>query len=205
MTRRPYHHGDLRAALLAAADAELTEAGPDRFTLRGCARRAGVTHSAPATFFPDVAALLSEVAALAFEELTADLIAASKGIGDPLARMIAAGRAYALFAVRRPQHFRLMWVNERLDKSNTHLVAAARACFAVPVDCIASLYGHPDPMGDPVLAARVIALWSMIHGAADLLVSGQLDASGLGSREAIAEVVIPLMLAEHFAAKGSQP
>lgn len=205
MPRRPYHHGDLRAALLAAADAELTEAGPDRFTLRGCARRAGVSHSAPATFFPDVSALLSEVAASAFEELTADLIAASNGIGDPLARIIAAGRAYALFAVRRPQHFRLMWVNERLDKSNTHLVAAARACFAVPVGYIASLYGHPDPMGDPILAARVIALWSMIHGAAALLISGQLDASGLGSREAIAEVVIPPMLAEHFGPIGSQP
>jgi AcrR family transcriptional regulator len=65
--RRSYHHGDLRAALLAAAERELAANGVESFTLRGCARRAGVSHAAPAHHFPDVR-LLTEMAIMGFQE-----------------------------------------------------------------------------------------------------------------------------------------
>src|SRR5262245_3431916 len=67
--RDSYHHGDLRAALLKAAEAELAENGIEGFTLRGCARRAGVSHAAPAHHFKDVRAILTELAADGFEKL----------------------------------------------------------------------------------------------------------------------------------------
>ena len=60
--RDGYHHGDLRAALIAAAEEELAENGVDGFTLRGCARRAGVSHAAPAHHFKDVRALFTALA-----------------------------------------------------------------------------------------------------------------------------------------------
>ena len=204
MPARPYHHGDLRAALLLAADAELIESGIDGFTLRGCARRAGVSHSAPATFFRDVSAFLSELAAISFEELTLGMQAAAAETAHPVDRMIAVGRAYALFALRKPAHFRLMWRNERLDKTSERLRAASAAAFAVPVDCIALLYGNTAPMADPMLAGRVVALWSMIHGVTELLISGQLDAGGYGSPEATLEAVLPPMISEHFSKSGTR-
>ena len=60
--RKPYHHGDLRAALIAAAEAELIEKGADAFSLRGTAKRAGVSHAAPAHHFRDANALLDALA-----------------------------------------------------------------------------------------------------------------------------------------------
>ena len=76
---RPYHHGDLRAALLRAATGELAENGVERFTLRGCARRAGVSHAAPAHHFGDVTGLLTEVALDAFGGLAASIARTAQG------------------------------------------------------------------------------------------------------------------------------
>ena len=71
--KKDYHHGDLRNALLAAAREELIEKGPEKFSLRGCAKRAGVSHAAPAHHFKDTEALLQAVAADGFAQLTAEL------------------------------------------------------------------------------------------------------------------------------------
>lgn len=67
----PYHHGALRDALLAAAESVLNESGLEGFTLRECARRAGVSHGAPAHHFGDARGLLSAFAAQSFDQLEA--------------------------------------------------------------------------------------------------------------------------------------
>ena len=64
-----YHHGDLKTALIRAADEILAEHGLEGFSLRAAARRAGVSAAAPAHHFGDTAGLLSEVAVLGFDEL----------------------------------------------------------------------------------------------------------------------------------------
>ncbi len=71
--RQRYHHGALKDALVAAAEAILLESGVAGFSLRAAARRAGVSPSAPAHHFGDAAGLLAEVAARGFEELARDL------------------------------------------------------------------------------------------------------------------------------------
>ena len=60
---RNYHHGDLRAALLIAARSIVEEQGAEAFTLREAARRAGVSHGAPAHHFGDKTGLLTALAA----------------------------------------------------------------------------------------------------------------------------------------------
>ena len=67
--RRDYHHGDLRRALLDATEALLLESGLETFSLRECARRAGVSHGAPAHHFGDVRGLLTAFATVGFERL----------------------------------------------------------------------------------------------------------------------------------------
>jgi AcrR family transcriptional regulator len=194
----PYHHGNLRSALIEAGHSELEEAGCEGFTLRSCARRAGVSHAAPATFFPSITAFFTAIASESFADLARQMEKATMAIDGPLERMVAMGLAYAKFAFRQPEHFRLMWRNERLYLDDADLRAASGAAFAHPVSCIARLYDHPDPMSDRSLAPRVIALWSMIHGATELTLSGQLDASGLGPHVTIVQAVLPAMITEHF-------
>lgn len=195
---RTYHHGNLRTALIEAGNAELEEVGIEGFTLRSCARRAGVSHAAPATFFPSVTNFFTALAAESFDALTRRMAKAVRTVDAPVDRMIAIGLAYAGYAIDRPEHFRLMWRKERLDRMDPLLVAAAGTAFAYPIDCVARLYGHPSPMSDPTLAVRVVALWSMIHGATELTLSGQLDASGLGAPTSIIGAILPPMITEHF-------
>ena len=97
-----YHHGDLRAALLAAAETELDERGVESFSLRGVARRAGVSHAAPAHHFRDVRGLLTALAAEGFARFLAAQRAREAAAGaDPHNRMVRP-RASAISTSRSP-------------------------------------------------------------------------------------------------------
>jgi AcrR family transcriptional regulator len=174
---RSYHHGDLRAALLRAAEEELAERGIDGLTLRGCARRAGVSHAAPAHHFAGVAGLLSELAATGFERLAAAIGARSAGLPPgSLDHIVASAAGYVDFARANPHLFRLMFRHDRLDHDNARAQAAAAAAFALPVQAVAAHTGLADPMAEPGAQRLVVALWSIAHGLADLAVNGQFDA-----------------------------
>src|SRR5215510_7417064 len=95
---RPYHHGDLRRAVIETAMGMLNEDKGWQFTLREVARRAGVSHAAPYKHFPDKAALLSEMALLGFDRLHEALTKARQRRSKSLREeFFAVGRAYVRF------------------------------------------------------------------------------------------------------------
>ena len=144
-----YHHGDLRAALLEAAEVELAEKGVQGFTLRSCARRAVVSHAAPAHHFADVTALLTEMAAIGFERLTRTMRERrAMAAADPRSQFVASGEGYIAFALANPQHFALMFGRAELDRANTRFAAAGKAAFGELLDVIAGLTGTADPASD---------------------------------------------------------
>src|ERR1700684_1459737 len=91
---RPYHHGDLRRALIDAALALVTEEQDWAFSLREVARRAGVSHNAPYNHFPEKRDLLGAVAAAGFEVLAERTGSSLEGLTDARARLLACGRAF---------------------------------------------------------------------------------------------------------------
>ena len=96
----PYHHGDLRQAMLQAAGEVLEELGLERFTLRECARRAGVSHGAPAHHFGDVRGLLTALVAGGFEQLLVWMDEHEAAApGDAFSQLAANGKAYLAFAL----------------------------------------------------------------------------------------------------------
>src|SRR5215831_8690612 len=107
--RKTYHHGNLREVLVDAAIQFIAEVGPAGFTLREVARRAGVSHNAPYRHFADRKKLLAAVAAQGFRELTGAMRDATQGQAEPLDRLKVAGLAYIEFALRRPEHFAVMF------------------------------------------------------------------------------------------------
>src|ERR1700742_1157852 len=70
---RPYHHGDLRRALIDAATRLLETEGPSALSLRAVAREAGVSPAAPYHHFKDKGELLAAVAQQGWEMLNASL------------------------------------------------------------------------------------------------------------------------------------
>src|ERR1700681_1736408 len=110
MTRsEPYHHANLRKTLLDAAVTLIGEVGPAAFTLREVARRAGVSHNAPYRHFRDKDALLAAVAAQGFRELTRAMREAGERQSKALDRLKQSGLAYVAFAIRRAEHFTVMF------------------------------------------------------------------------------------------------
>src|SRR5260370_40869028 len=121
-----YHHGALRDALLEAAESILIREGIQGLTLRASAREAGVSHAAPKNHFGDVSGLLSELAALGFDRLSASMLAETNDGQKPSERMRAIGRGYVDFARTNPALFLLMFLSERLDFSRPALVEAGK-------------------------------------------------------------------------------
>ncbi|MGQ0566656.1 MAG: TetR/AcrR family transcriptional regulator [Gemmobacter sp.] len=170
--KTPYHHGDLRAALLAAAEAELAASGIEAFSLRQVARRAGVSHAAPAHHFGDVQGVLTALAAEGYRRFLA-VQAAHEAQADPAPRsqLVAAGVGYVAFAMERPALFRLLFGSKRPDYSDPDLRAAAEAAYGHLTQQVQAAGG----LG----MADVAAAWAVAHGLADLMAAGRLKGMDL--------------------------
>src|SRR5215216_1788336 len=158
---RPYHHGDLRRALLEAAVQAIAEVGPAAVSLRDLARRVGVSHAAPAYHFGDKAGLLTAVAADGFERLAATLRQAYQTTGS----FLEVGVAYVRFAVTHRAHFEVMFRPELYRTEDAELVRARDAARALLYPPAAEAANSPDGADD--LRAG-IAAWSLVHGLATL-------------------------------------
>ena len=168
---RPYHHGDLRTALLSAAESELAERGMEGFSLRSVAKRAGVSHAAPAHHFDDAQGLLTALAAEGFRQfLAAQATREAVAEADPASQLVAAGLGYVDFALTRPALFRLLWQSERPDFGDADLGQAARAAYTHLVEQVTGAGGRTT--------ADEAAVWAIAHGLADLLAAGRLKSVG---------------------------
>ena len=164
-----YHHGDLRAVLLEAGEAELSERGIEAFSLRGVAKRAGVSHAAPAHHFGDVNGLLSDLAALGHRRFVAlQKVRQRRAVKDGAAQLVAAGLGYIDFATANPALFRLMFSSKRPDFCRGELAEAATIAFEKLLDDVGRYRGG-DPRKDDAVMADAMSTWAMVHGLADLL------------------------------------
>jgi len=164
-----YHHGDLRAALLAEASLLLEQDGVDAVTFRGLARRLGVSHAAPSYHFADREDLLLELGAhghvLLAEAMQSRL---DEGVDEPL---VAMGKGYLDFAMSYPQHFRLMFAGVAGMNAAAH-PAFAQAGNRTGAMLVTTASGSVDPADDP---ARWLKPWAMVHGLATLWNDGGLN------------------------------
>jgi AcrR family transcriptional regulator len=158
---RPYHHGDLPRALLEAAIQAIAEVGPAAVSLRDLARRAGVSHAAPAHHFGDKAGLLTAVATDGFERLAVTLRETYQTTGS----FLEVGVAYVRFAVNHRAHFEVMFRPELYHSDDPELVRAREQARSLLYPPAAEAANSPDSGGD--LRAGVAA-WSLVHGLATL-------------------------------------
>ncbi|WP_026248964.1 TetR/AcrR family transcriptional regulator [Streptomyces sp. LaPpAH-108] len=163
--RSSYHHGDLRRAVLTAALDAIAAEGPAGLSLRDLARRAGVSHAAPAHHFKDRTGLLTAIAAEGFG-LLAEAVREAPDLRE-------AGVRYVRFAREHPAHFQVMFSPELLRADDLELTTAR----ALAGDALSAVVAAVDP-GDRGPDARLasVAAWSLAHGFATLLLGHNLDA-----------------------------
>lgn len=162
---------DVREALLAAALRLIETLPEDRVSLRACARLAGVSHAAPAHYFPSRAALMSAVLARAFDTLTAAMEAARDAAGDdPHDRLKATGLAYVDFGLSRPALYRMMFQTAYLQIPDSMMAQSGAVCRAVLHDAVATT---PRPGGMDIASGMALA-WTAVHGIVALVGSGMI-------------------------------
>jgi AcrR family transcriptional regulator len=203
--RERYHHGALREALLDACGQLLAEQGPSGFSLRECARRAGVSHGAPAHHFGDARGLLTAYATLGFERLAdaSRRALAAQAAAAPAVRLAALAAAYLGFALAQPAQFRLMFRRDAIDAADEALLEAGNASYDLLAATVDELLAALAPAAR---RERLWLVWSSVHGLATLVLDGALVHQGLDpSRpEACVEATRPVFaaLAEALAAGG---
>lgn len=172
MSKDTYHHGNLGEALLDAVEAIIDEKGLAGVSLREAARRAGVSHSAPAHHFGDKQGMLTAYAVRGFREFGRRMRRAYEAAGDdPQERFEAIGRTYIQFALENRNTFEMMFREEHHTPDDPALRDAAESAFGVLMDAVdgmkaSGLIGDADPM--------IVALgaWSRVHGMAALWLDG---------------------------------
>jgi AcrR family transcriptional regulator len=178
-TLRPYHHGNLRSALLEHAERALAERGAGALSLRELAREIGVSHAAPQRHFADKQALLDALAESGFERLGERLQAAADAAGAGFEdRLKALARAYVGFAVEHGELLELMYAAKHGPEASERLRAAGEQAFAAPRALIAEGQASGEVVGgEPERVAT--AAWAMVHGIASMASSGMLDGATL--------------------------
>ncbi len=165
-----YHHGDLRNALINAGLEILAQEGINALSLRKVARRAGVSHAAPYRHFADKEALIAAIAEEGYQKLAQQMEQAAAQFPDkPHTQFLETGWAYVQFALENPDHLRVMFggfsENCALDTGSS---------FDLLVNAIqADQEAGSIAPGDPLQLA--LAVWSMVHGLAILLIENKVS------------------------------
>lgn len=173
-TKAAYHHGNLKLALIAATMKEIASHGIEGFSLRGVARRAGV--SAPAVYrhFADKGAMLVAVATQCAERLGAVMVeAVNAAPPEPLEQFRATGIATVRFAVAHPEHYRLVCMPGVVDAIPEPMRAKQKAFQAAQLDMMRDAQAKglisDLPLDDLLLTAQ-----ATVAGLAHAIIEGRL-------------------------------
>jgi len=177
----PYHHGDLKAALIKHSILIINKEGISKLTLRKAARHAGVSHAAPAHHFKDLRGLLAAIAAEGFRRLGKDMETGMKNGADddPLKKFKALGMTYIEFALRNPSFFKVMYHSMLSDKSlYPELEIESMLAFERMSEMIRACQEKNMIRAGDVSELSLFA-WSAVHGFATLAADGQIKSKNL--------------------------
>ncbi len=194
-TLRTYHHGNLREALLTSAREIVLVEGTRALTVRELARRAGVSHSAPAHHFGDRSGILAALATRGFEGLARAMEAEAKGAPDPEAHLSSLGLGYLRFALEEPALMEVMFHEEAADALRFPALVEARGrAYQLLVEGVRAVV--PEE-AEAIQADIALAAWSLVHGFAALERAGATARRGAKgvSRATAARLVALLMRA----------
>jgi AcrR family transcriptional regulator len=201
MAKLPYHHGDLKNALIQAGIDILSAEGLAALSLRRVASRAGVSHSAPYAHFTDKQALIAAISTEGFRRLYDRIDGAMEGYReDPRRRLMEASWAYLQFALESPALFKIMFSGiVENEKAYPLFVDYPRRSFGL----LAGLVGDCQDaglLGPGPADLAALGLWSLIHGFADLLLERQIPRSILD--QAPLRALLLETLAQHIPGLG---
>ncbi|SDM61964.1 transcriptional regulator, TetR family [Streptomyces sp. cf386] len=182
---RPYHHGDLRAALLSTAERTLRDKGAAALSLRELAREVGVSHAAPGRHFKDKQALLNALALAGYERLAQTLDSADDPALPLEPRLSALARAYLTFAIENAELLELMYARKHEPGASEQMAAAVDRTVGSLARVMADAQQRGEIVeGDPEFLNLVTG--AALHGMAGFIAGGMLTPeTALGSVDGV--------------------
>ena len=180
MPRKNYHHGDLKNALIKAGVEILSKQGIEGLSLRKVAQRAGVSHSAPYSHFPDKQSLIAAISTEGFNQLYAELDAAVLAYPKDAKKQLQQGAlAYVQFALENVDTFKIMFsgVLEK-EKEYPAFVDISHKTFQRVVDVVRACQEAGILRSTPA-EMMAVAVWGQVHGIVSLALEGQISHSVL--------------------------
>jgi AcrR family transcriptional regulator len=162
LSKGRYHHGDLHRAVLDGALTAIAANGPAALSLREVARRAGVSHAAPAHHFGDKAGVLTAIAAEGYKLLAG---AMREALADSGGDLMQGGIAYIRFALHHRAHFEVMFRPELYRPEDPAVATARQAAAEILFGVVRDALGEAS---DEEVWGGVVAVWSFTHGFATL-------------------------------------
>ena len=193
MAATPYHHGDLKNALIKAGTEILASEGLGGLSLRKVAKQAGVSHAAPYAHFKDKQALIAAISTEGFKQLHSQIESVKKTYqANPGTLLIETAWAYVQFALNEPDRFKLMF-SSALEKEKEYpdFVEISQKNFRQLVDIVEICQGaNILKGGDSELIA--LSVWGTVHGFVSLLLEGQISHSVL-EKAPLKEILIDII------------
>jgi AcrR family transcriptional regulator len=190
MVTTPYHHGDLKNALIKAGVEILAREGVGGLSLRKVAKQAGVSHAAPYSHFADKQALIAAISTEGFKQLYSQIEAVlEKHQGYPETLLIETAWTYVQFALNAPDRFKLMFssVLEK-EKEYPDFVEISQRNFQQLVD-IVEICQQAGILKAGELDFLALSVWGTVHGFVSLLLEGQISHTVL-EKSSLKEIVI---------------
>jgi AcrR family transcriptional regulator len=195
MTKRGYHHGNLRQALVEAALDLITEKGPQGFTLSEAAKEAGVTPAAVYRHFAGRDELIAEGARQGYEIFAALMeFAYNEGKPSALAAFEATGRAYLAFARKYPGHYQAMFESGLSLTAHPELASVAAKARGVMEKAAIKLSEKLPPDKRPPALMFSAHIWALSHGVVELFARGSPGAKSPYPPEDLLETGIGIYL-----------
>ena len=197
-SQKPYHHGDLRRALVDAALQLVGEGGPDAFSVREAARRAGVSPGAPFRHFKSREALMNAVAEEAQRRFRAEIEATLQQapVDDPLRRFRHLGIAYVRWAMCNPTHFEIISSRRFFDhEKSTPVSRDNRELIDLTERTLAEAFAKGQLCSSDLKQVQ-IAGRALVYGFARMNIDGHFPRWGVTEAEAerMAEAIIDLFI-----------
>ena len=197
MPQKKYHHGDLKNALIKAGVEILSKEGIEGLSLRKVAQRAGVSHSAPYSHFPDKQSLIAAISTEGFHRLYSELdTAISRHSRNPKRQLQQGALAYVQFALTHTDTFKIMFsgVLEK-EKEYPAFVDISHKTFQRVVDVVRACH-EAGVLNSTSPEMTAVAVWGQVHGIVSLALEGQISHSVLDhqSAEDIVSFAIEQML-----------
>lgn len=171
-TKKNYHHGDLRHTLINAALEIIENEGVNKLSLRACARKANVSHAAPAHHFGTVGGLLDELAVEGYSLLIGEM--QNKQNNSKADSLLSAGIGYINFAVKNPGLFRVMSKIKNSTSSSERLLKKSDDALNFLKDSLKQTYldHHATFLSENTLKMRSELAWCTVHGYSHLYIEG---------------------------------